>query len=181
MKTLTRPRGLIVIILVQILVGLLSLIGGIIPSVFSLTSQAQSLGFLQFLAPILPIVLIVLGVFYLSLSYGFMEGIWLGLGYGDCVYPCPYCGRYWLCRFTEFRDRQVHRFSCHASHPVVFTAARSAGLLWEKKLAGKQFFSCVSMGVFSHVRLFLPPQQRFAIQKFFRCSSVLLVSILLGK
>jgi hypothetical protein len=77
MKSLARPRGLIVIISVQVLAGLLSLIGGIAPSAFSLTSQAQGLGFLQFLAPVLPAVLIVLGVFYLSLSYG----LWKGYGW----------------------------------------------------------------------------------------------------
>jgi len=76
-KSLTRPYGLIVIIIVQVLAGLLSLIGGIVPSVFSLSSQAQGLGFLQFLAPVLPTVLIVLGVFYLSLSYG----LWKGYGW----------------------------------------------------------------------------------------------------
>lgn len=74
MKSLRRPRGLIVVIAVQVLAGLLSLLGGIIPSAFSLTSEAQGLGFLQFLAPDLPIVLIVLGVFYLSLSYGLWKG-----------------------------------------------------------------------------------------------------------
>jgi multisubunit Na+/H+ antiporter MnhB subunit len=77
MKSLKRPRGLIAVITVQVLAGLLSLIGGIIPSAFSLTAQAPSLGFLQFLAPVLPIVLIVLGIFYLSLSYG----LWKGYGW----------------------------------------------------------------------------------------------------
>lgn len=74
MKSLKRPRGLIVVISVQVLAGLLSLLAGIVPSAFSLTAQAQSLGFLQFLAPALPIVLVVLGVFYLSLSYGLWKG-----------------------------------------------------------------------------------------------------------
>jgi len=74
MKSLTRPRGLIVISIVLCLAGILSLIGGIIPSVFSLSSQTLNLGFLQFLAPLLPIVLIVLGVFYLGLSYGLWKG-----------------------------------------------------------------------------------------------------------
>lgn len=74
MKSLKRPRGLIVVISVQVLAGLLSLLGGIVPSAFSLTAQAHSLGFLQFLAPALPIVLVVLGVFYLSLSYGLWKG-----------------------------------------------------------------------------------------------------------
>ena len=74
MKSLTRPRGLIIVIIVLSLAGLLSLVGGITPSAFSLTSQGQSLGFLQFLAPVLPIVLIVLGIFYLGLSYGLWKG-----------------------------------------------------------------------------------------------------------
>lgn len=74
MKSITRPRGLYVIIFVQCLAGLLSLIGGIIPSAFSLTAQTQGLGFLQFLAPVLPLVLIVLGVFYLGLSFGLWKG-----------------------------------------------------------------------------------------------------------
>jgi hypothetical protein len=74
MKSLTRPRGLIVISIVLGLAGILSLIGGIVPSAFSLSSQTINLGFLQFLAPVLPIVLIVLGVFYLSLSYGLWKG-----------------------------------------------------------------------------------------------------------
>ena len=77
MKSFTRPRGLIAIIIVQVLAGLLSLIGGIVPLAFSLTAQSQSLGFLQFLAPVLSIVLIVLGVFYLGLSYG----LWKGYGW----------------------------------------------------------------------------------------------------
>ncbi len=59
MKSPTRPHGLIVIIFVQVLAGLLSLIGGIVPSVFSVTPQMQGLGFLQFLAPVLSLVLIV--------------------------------------------------------------------------------------------------------------------------
>ena len=74
MKSLTRPRGLIVISIVLSLAGILSLIGGIIPSAFSLSSQTINLGFLQFLAPVLPIILIVLGVFYLGLSYGLWKG-----------------------------------------------------------------------------------------------------------
>lgn len=77
MKFLKRPRGLIVVICVQVLAGLLSLLGGIVPSAFSLTGQAQGLGFLEFLAPVLSIVLIVLGVFYLGLSYG----LWKGYGW----------------------------------------------------------------------------------------------------
>lgn len=77
MKYLTRPPGLMVIIIIQVLAGLLSLIGGIIPSVFSLPTHMQSLGFLQFLAPVLPTVLIILGVFYLSLCYG----LWKGYGW----------------------------------------------------------------------------------------------------
>jgi hypothetical protein len=77
MKSLKRPHGLIAVISVLVLAGLLSLLGGIVPSAFSLTAQSQSLGFLQFLAPVLPIVLIVLGVFYLSLSYG----LWKGYGW----------------------------------------------------------------------------------------------------
>src|SRR5690348_3661603 len=74
MKSLTRPRGLLVISIVLALAGLLSLIGGLIPAAFSLNAEAQGLGFLQFLAPVLPIVLIVLGIFYLSLSYGLWKG-----------------------------------------------------------------------------------------------------------
>lgn len=74
MKSLARPRGLIIIIIVLSLAGILSLIGGIVPSVFSLSSQTLNLGFLQFLAPVLPIVLIVLGIFYLGLSYGLWKG-----------------------------------------------------------------------------------------------------------
>lgn len=74
MKSLKRPLGLIPVIIVQVLAGLLSLVGGIIPSAFSLNAQAQNLGFLQFLAPELSLVLIVLGVFYLSLSYGLWKG-----------------------------------------------------------------------------------------------------------
>lgn len=74
MKSLTRPCGLIAISGIQSLAGILSLVGGIVPSVFGLTAQSQNLGFLQFLAPVLSIVLIVLGVFYLSLSYGLLKG-----------------------------------------------------------------------------------------------------------
>jgi hypothetical protein len=74
MKSLKRPPGLIAVIAVQVLAGSLSLIGGIVPSAFSLTSHMQGLGFLQFLAPVLPSVLIFLGVFYLSLSYGLWKG-----------------------------------------------------------------------------------------------------------
>jgi hypothetical protein len=74
MKSLARPRGLIAVIIVQVLAGLLSLIGGIVPAAFSLTPQSQNLGFLQFLAPYLSIVLITLGVFYIGLSYGLWKG-----------------------------------------------------------------------------------------------------------
>lgn len=74
MKSFTRPRGLVAVIIIQVLAGLLSLIGGIVPSAFSLTSPAQGLGFLQFLAPFLPITLVVLGVFYLILSFGLWKG-----------------------------------------------------------------------------------------------------------
>lgn len=74
MKSLTRPRSLIAISSIQALAGVLSLVGGIVPSVFGLTAQSQNLGFLQFLAPVLSPVLIVLGVFYLSLSYGLLRG-----------------------------------------------------------------------------------------------------------
>jgi hypothetical protein len=74
MKSLKRPNGLIAVIIVQVIAGLLSLIGGIIPSLFSLNASGQNLGFLQFLAPELSLVLIVLGVFYLSLSYGLWKG-----------------------------------------------------------------------------------------------------------
>lgn len=74
MKSLRRPYGLIVISIILGLAGILSLIGGIVPSVFSLSSQTLNLGFLQFLAPILPVMLIVLGVFYLSLGYGLWKG-----------------------------------------------------------------------------------------------------------
>jgi lysylphosphatidylglycerol synthetase-like protein (DUF2156 family) len=74
MKSLTRPHGLIAVIIVQVLVGLLSLLGGIVPSAFAIASQAQGLGFLQFLAPVLPLVLILLGIFYLGLSYGLWKG-----------------------------------------------------------------------------------------------------------
>jgi hypothetical protein len=74
MKSLKQPKGLMVIIFFQVLAGLLSLIGGIIPSVFSMSAQTQNLGFLQFLAPFLSIVLIVLGIFYLGLSFGLWKG-----------------------------------------------------------------------------------------------------------
>lgn len=74
MKSLKQPKGLMVIIFVQVLAGLLSLIGGIIPSVFSMSAQTQNIGFLQFLAPFLSIVLIVLGIFYLGLSFGLWKG-----------------------------------------------------------------------------------------------------------
>jgi hypothetical protein len=74
MKSLKQPKGLMVIIFVQVLAGLLSLIGGIIPSVFSMSAQTQNLGFLQFLAPFRSIVLVVLGIFYLGLSFGLWKG-----------------------------------------------------------------------------------------------------------
>ncbi|HLH73476.1 MAG TPA: hypothetical protein VKX96_09340 [Chloroflexota bacterium] len=70
----TRPRGLIVVVVVHCLAGFLSLVGGVVPSAFSLTAQTEGLGFLQFLAPILPTVLIVLGLFYLVLAYGLWNG-----------------------------------------------------------------------------------------------------------
>lgn len=69
-----RPKGLIFVIIVQVLAGLLSLIGGLVPSAFSLNAHSANLGFLQFLAPVLSTVLIILGGFYLTLSYGLWKG-----------------------------------------------------------------------------------------------------------
>lgn len=76
MKSLTRPRGLTVICIILVLAGLLSLIGGVVPALFLLNTHtvAQGLGFLRFLAPVLSTVLIVLAIFYLSLSYGLWKG-----------------------------------------------------------------------------------------------------------
>ena len=75
--TTTRPRGLILVIVLQVLVGLLSIVGGVTSASLSGLPLPQGLGFLQVLAPVLPIVMIVLGVFFLILSYG----LWRGYGW----------------------------------------------------------------------------------------------------
>lgn len=67
---ITRPRGLILVILVEGLLGLLSLVGGITASSLHTLPQPQGLGFLQVLAPVLPGVMIVLGIFFLTLCFG---------------------------------------------------------------------------------------------------------------
>jgi uncharacterized membrane protein (DUF2068 family) len=72
---LSRPRGLMFVILVEGLLGLLSLVGGITSlSVHNALPQPQGLGFLQSLAPVLPDVMIALGVFFLILCVGLWQG-----------------------------------------------------------------------------------------------------------
>ena len=72
--TNARPRGLFLVILVEGLLGILSLVGGIASSSLHTLPQPQGLGFLAVLAPVLPSVLIILGLFFLVLCFG----LWLG-------------------------------------------------------------------------------------------------------
>ncbi|GAC1645794.1 MAG: hypothetical protein NVS4B12_12160 [Ktedonobacteraceae bacterium] len=72
--TITRPRGLILVILVEALLGVLSLVGGVTSLSLHSLPQPQGLGFLQVLAPVLPSVMIVLGMFFLVLCFG----LWMG-------------------------------------------------------------------------------------------------------
>ena len=72
--SITRPRGLILVILIEGLLGLLSLIGGITSSSLHALPLPQGLGFLQMLAPMLPEVMMFLGVFFLVLCFG----LWVG-------------------------------------------------------------------------------------------------------
>ncbi len=74
MKSTTRPFGIIVISVILVLAGILSLIGGFIPSAYSLSVESLHLGFMQFIAPVLPLFLIALGLFYLGLTYGLWRG-----------------------------------------------------------------------------------------------------------
>jgi hypothetical protein len=71
---MSRPRGLILVVILEVLVGLLSLLGGITALFLHNLPQAQGLGFLQILAPVLPLVEISLGIFFLILSYGLWRG-----------------------------------------------------------------------------------------------------------
>lgn len=75
--TTKRPRGLILVIILEVLVGLLSVVGGVTSLSLPDLPQPQGLGFLQFLSPVLPIVMILLGVFFFILSYG----LWKGYGW----------------------------------------------------------------------------------------------------
>ena len=72
--SIARPRGLIVVIVLEVLVGLLSIVGGITSLSLHNLPLPQGLGFLQVLAPVLPIVMISLGVFFLILCYGLWRG-----------------------------------------------------------------------------------------------------------
>ena len=70
-----RPRGLIIVIILQILTGFLSFIGG--ATAMFLTSHLptpQGLGFLQILAPVFPVVMVLLGLFFFITSYGLWRG-----------------------------------------------------------------------------------------------------------
>lgn len=69
-----RPRGIAVVIVVQILLGVLGIIGGIGSLAAPHLARPQGLGFLQPLAAVFPIVLIVIGAFFLALSYGLWHG-----------------------------------------------------------------------------------------------------------
>lgn len=71
----SRPRGLFLVILVEGLLGLLSLVGGLTSlSQHTALPQPQGLGFIQSLAPVLPEVMIVLGIFFLILCAGLWQG-----------------------------------------------------------------------------------------------------------
>lgn len=71
----SRPRGLFLVILVEGLLGILSVVGGITSlSVHTALPQPQGLGFIQSLAPVLPEVMIALGVFFLILCAGLWQG-----------------------------------------------------------------------------------------------------------
>lgn len=73
MKT-ARPQGLIIVIIVEALLGLLSIVGGVTSLSLHSLPQPQGLGFLQGLAPILPDVMIFLGAFFLILCFGLCLG-----------------------------------------------------------------------------------------------------------
>lgn len=69
-----RPRGLAVVVTVDVLLGLLSTVGGLGALAATAVVSAESLGFLQILAPVLALVLIAFGVFFLVISYGLWRG-----------------------------------------------------------------------------------------------------------
>lgn len=72
-----RPRGLAVVVVLEVLVGVLSIVGGIVSLAAGHLAQPQGLGFLQPLAPVFPVVLIGIGVFFVAVSYG----LWRGYGW----------------------------------------------------------------------------------------------------
>ncbi|HLG65022.1 MAG TPA: hypothetical protein VKY19_24005 [Ktedonosporobacter sp.] len=71
----TRPRGLIIVIIIQVLTGLLSFVGGVTATfLFSHLPPPQGLGFLQILAPVFPMVMTFLGIFFFITSYALWKG-----------------------------------------------------------------------------------------------------------
>lgn len=70
-----RPRGLAVVVVLQVVAGLLSIVGGIGALLARNLPQPLGLGFLQPLAPILPAIMIALGLFFLVISYGLWKGL----------------------------------------------------------------------------------------------------------
>jgi hypothetical protein len=76
-KPVARPKGIAFVVVIEVLVGALGIVGGIGSLSASNLPQPQGLGFLQALAPVLPIVLIVIGVFFIVSSYG----LWRGFGW----------------------------------------------------------------------------------------------------
>lgn len=69
-----RPRGLAVVVGLEVLLGVLGILGGV--GSFSVTGlpQPEGLGFLQSLAPVWPVVMIGLGTFLLATSFGLWHG-----------------------------------------------------------------------------------------------------------
>ncbi len=76
-SSMARPRGIAVVVALQVLLGIFSIVGGIGSLSAPNLAQPQGLGFLQALAPVFPLVLIVVGVFFLVVSYG----LWRGYGW----------------------------------------------------------------------------------------------------
>jgi hypothetical protein len=70
-----RPRGIAIVAVIQFLFGALSVIGAIGSLSVSRLPPPRGLGFLQPLAPVFPIVLLVVGAFLLLLSFGLWRGL----------------------------------------------------------------------------------------------------------
>lgn len=70
-----RPRGVLVVIAVNIVLGVLSIIAAVITlSTSTAVPSPKGLGFLQPLAPVFPAVEVFLGSFFLVVSYGLFTG-----------------------------------------------------------------------------------------------------------